>query len=274
MRAPGGREVGWDGHLLLLYATEQHRRAGVTAWVRRGLEIDAKIVYVESPDEPTERTLFQVLLEAHVDVTAAVGRGQLQVVGPGDGLGAAWQAHVVHEGLADGYPEVRVGGEAGTSWTVMSPPDHADAERAADQLCLALPTSILCQYASSLPASMLELVCSMHAAGVREARLQVVPTGEGVAVAGEVDVSNLQILRSALAAACTSTVGRRETFVVNLAGLDFLDVAGARMLVIGTSPLRGRGVVVRLCAAVPNVDRLLRQLGVGGIDGLVLEDAS
>lgn len=274
MQAPGGRDFGWDGHLLLLYATEHQRRAGVTAWVRRGFEIDAKIVYVESPDEPVERSLLRVLLEEQVDVSHAVGRGQLQVVGPGVGLGAAWQSQLVREGLAAGYPTVRLGGEAGTSWTAMSAPDHADAERAADQLCVAQPASILCQYSRSLPAPMLERACSLHAAGVRDATLQIVPIREGVAVAGEVDVSNVQTLRSALAAACTRTGDRRDAFVVDLAGLEFLDVAGARMLVTGTSPLRGRGVVVRMRAAAPNVDRLLRQLGVDGIDGLVLEDGS
>jgi anti-anti-sigma factor len=272
MQPPRGREFGWDGHLLLLYATEQQRRAGVTAWVRRGLETAAKIVYVESPDEPVERSLFRVLLEEHAELRHAVDRGQLQIVGPDVGLGAEWHTHVVQEGLAAGYPAVRLGGEAGTFWT-MSAPDHADAERAADQLCGVLPASILCQYATSLPALMLERACSTHADGVREAKLQIVLIWAGVAVSGEVDGSNVHILRSALAAACIRAV-RRETFVVDLAGLDFLDVAGARTLVTGTALLRGRGVAVRVRAATPQVDRLLRQLGVAGIDGLVLEDPS
>ena len=195
MQPPGRREFGWDGHVLLLYATEQQRRAGVTAWVRRGLEVGAKIVYVEQPDEPVERSLLRLLLEEQVDVGHAVGRGQLEVVGPAAGLDAAWQAQLVDEGLAAGYPTVRLGGDAGTSWTVMSPPHHADAERAADNLCLTQPASILCQYSSRLPASMLERACSMHASGVREAILQIVLINDGVEVAGEIDVSNLQVLR-------------------------------------------------------------------------------
>lgn len=272
MRARRGLEHGWDGHVLLLYATEQQRRAGISAWVRRGLEIDAKIVFVESPDEPVERSLLQVLLDEGIDATPAVGRGQLTVVGPGVGLDADWQAQLVDEGLAAGYPTVRLGGEAGTSWTVMSASEHADAERAADQLCLAQPASILCQYSSSLPASVLERACSMHASGVREATLQIVPIRDGVAVAGEIDVSNLAVLRSALAAA--GAADRHGSFVVDLSGLEFLDVAGARTLVTGTAPVRGRGTEVRIRAAAPHVDRLLSQLGVGDIDGLVLEDRS
>jgi anti-anti-sigma factor len=274
MRAPAGHETGWDGHVLLLYATEQQRRAGVTAWVRRGLETDAKIVYVEALDEPVARSLLRVLLEEHVDVTNAVGSGQLQVVGPGTGPTAAWQTQVVEDGLAAGYATVRLGGEAGTSWAVMSPPDHADAELAADELCRAWPASILCQYSTSVPSSTLERACAMHAAGVRSATLQIVPTRDGVALAGEVDLSNLQNLRSALDAVCAGIADENTTLVVDLAALDFLDVAGARALVACTAALRDRGVVVELHCAAPIVDRLLRQLGVDGFAGVVLEDPS
>ena len=272
MLAPGRHETGWDGHVLLLYATEQQRRAGVTSWVRRGIETDAKIVYVEAPDEPVARSLLRVLSEEDLDVTYAVGRGQLQVVGPGNGLGPAWQAQVVEDGLSAGYAAVRLGGEAGTSWTVMSPPEHADAELAADELCRSRPASILCQYSTSVPRPTLERACAMHAAGVRTATLQIVPTGKGVAVAGEVDLANLPTLRSALAAVCAHTPEKSATFVVDLAALNFLDVAGARALVTGTSALRDRGVVVRLHAVAPTIDRLLRQLGVHEVAGLVIED--
>lgn len=272
MQPVGGRGHRWDGHVLLVYATEQERRAGVVAWVRRGLEAEAKIVYVEPADAPAERSLMQVLSDDHVDVTRAVGRGQLQVVDPRAGLGTAWQAALVEDGLDAGYPAVRLGGDAGTSWSVMSPLDHADAEWAADELCRTRPASILCQYSASVTPSMLERACAMHGAGVRESKLLTVPIQDGVAIAGEVDLSNVQILRSALAAACESTndVVCAE-FVVDLARLTFLDVAGARALVTGTRLYRSRGGVVLLRGAQPIVDRLLRQLGMDQVDGIFLE---
>jgi anti-anti-sigma regulatory factor len=61
---------------------------------------------------------------------------------------------------------------------------------------------------------------------------------------------------------------------MDLAALGFLDVAGARALVTGTKVLRDRGVVIRLRAVQPMVDRLLRQLGVDGLADIVLEDPS
>jgi anti-anti-sigma factor len=257
-----------------MYADEQQRRTGVTAWVRRGLETDAKIVYVESPDEQASRSLIRVLLDEHIDVTSAVSRRQLEIVDPDVGLGPAWQAQLVDDGLAAGYSSVRLGGAADTSCTVMSPSDHADAERAADELCLARPAAILCQYATSLPASMLQRACSMHTAGIRGTTLQIFPIHDGVALAGEIDLSDLHTLRSALGAFCARTTEAHPKFVIDLAELNFLDVAGARVLVSDTSPIRDQGVVVQVRGAGPMIHRLLRQLGVDRIDGFVLEDPS
>jgi hypothetical protein len=48
---------GWDGHLLLVYHEESQRRIGVAAWVRRGLELGAKILYIEPQDDPPGRSL-------------------------------------------------------------------------------------------------------------------------------------------------------------------------------------------------------------------------
>jgi anti-anti-sigma factor len=269
-----GRGFGWDGHVLLLYATEEQRRASVTAWIRRGLETEAKIVYVESADVSPARSLLHVLRDGDVDVTAELDGGRLQIVDPDVGLGPTWQAELVAEGLAAGYPTVRLGGDASTSWTVMSPAAHADAERAADELCQAMPASILCQYATTLPASLVERACSMHAGGVRETMVQILPIQDGVALLGEVDMSNVTTLRSALIAGCARAPDQNTSFVVDLAGLTFLDVAGARTLATATAALRERGVTVRLRAAAPLVDRLLRQLGMTRVDRIVLESGA
>ena len=40
----------WQGHLLLIHQTEPERRAGVATWVRRGLELGEKVLYIERPD--------------------------------------------------------------------------------------------------------------------------------------------------------------------------------------------------------------------------------
>ena len=267
-----GRGIDWDGHVLLIHASEPERRAGVVSWVRRGLESDSRIVYLEAADEPADRSLLGVLATHHVDVTRAVDRGQLQVVDPAVGVGSAWQTALVEEGLRAGYPAVRLAGEARTSWQVMQLEDHADAERMADELCRSRPVSILCQYPSDAEASILEKACAMHGAGVRGAKLLTVPLPDGVAVAGEIDVSNVRIVRSAVAAACGADPEGHPTVVVDLTRLSFIDVAGARALLTATAAHRDQGGVVWLRDAQPTVDRLLRQLGVDTFAGVTLKD--
>lgn len=274
MEPVDGRPVGWDGHLVLVHHNEQQRRAGVAAWARRGLDLGAKILYLEPAEEPSERSFRSVLDEHGVDSDGAWDRGQVQVLPANDETySPIWQAGVVDEALADGFGTVRWSGEATTAWRVMRPSVHARIEWAADELCRSRPVSSLCQYSAGLTQPTLQTVCAMHAGGLRQSLLQTYPIPEGIAVAGEVDRSNERLLRSALtAAAATRSSG--EPLVVDLAGLGFLDVAGARALLTGTTNHRIDGGCVRLRAAQRPVDRVLRLLGVDRETGFRMEALS
>lgn len=262
----------WDGHLVLVHSSEPHRRAGVAAWVRRGLDLGAKILYLEPADEPAERSFMGVLKESGIDADQAVGRGQLQVLQADDeAYRPEWQASAVEDALSAGYPTVRWSAEAGTAWGVMSPSAHADVEWATDELCHTRPVSILCQYPSRLTQATLQTVCAMHGDGVRESLLHISPLPKGIALAGEVDVSNEAILRSSLMAAGSSTEVGRGSFVVDLSRLGFLDVAGAKALLTGTTAHRTNGGSVLLRAAQPPVDRVLRLLGMDRAPGCIVE---
>jgi anti-anti-sigma factor len=258
---------------MLVHSDERQRRAGVVAWIRRGLEVGAKILYVEPVDEPAERALMNVLEQHQVYVDRAVDRGQLQVL-PADDVtySTTWQAGTIDAALAAGYPTVRWSAEAETAWGVMSPTAHADLEWATDEMCQRRPVSILCQYSSSLNPATLQTVCAMHGCRVRGSLFHALPIPGGTALVGEVDVSNEAILQSSLAAACgVPEVGR---FVVDLSHLTFLDVAGARALLTGTAAHRGNGGTVLLRAARPPVDRVLSLLGVDRQPGCIVEGSS
>ncbi len=264
--------LSWDGHLVLVHGSEQQRRAGVAAWVRRGLELGAKILYIEPADVPSERSLIGVLQDHEIPADEAVQRGQLRVFTADDtAYSPAWQASAVEEALAEGYPTVRWSAEAETAWGVMSPSAHADVEWATDELCRTRPVSILCQYPAGLSQATLQTVCAMHGDGVRESLLDISPIPGGIALAGEVDVSNERILRSALMAAGATTEIGRGCFVIDLSCLDFLDAAGARAFLTSTAAHRVSGGRVLLRAARPVVDRVLRLLDVHRAAGLVLE---
>ena len=196
----------WDGHLMLVHRDERQRRAGVVSWVRRGLELGAKILYTQPADEPSERALINVLKQHELDVDRAVDSGQLQVV-PADDVtySTTWQAGAIDAALAAGYPTVRWSAEAETAWGITSPTEHADIEWATDELCQRRPVSILCQYPSTLTRGDHASVCAMHGSRVRESLLHTFSIPGGIALAGEVDVSNAAILHSSLTAACRAT---------------------------------------------------------------------
>jgi anti-anti-sigma factor len=260
---------------MLVHSDERQRRAAVVGWVRRGLGVGAKILYTEPADEPAERALVNVLERHKVDVHRAVDRGQLQVI-PADDVtcSTTWQMGTIDAALAVGYPSVQWSAEAETAWGIMSPTKHADIEWATDELCQSRPVSILCQYPSSLSPATMQTVCAMHRSRVRESLLHTFSVPGGIALAGEVDVSNQSILHSSLTAACGATEVGHRFVVVDLSRLTFLDVAGTQALLTGTAAHRTNGGSVLLSAAQPPVDRILRLLGVDREPGCIVQPAS
>ena len=77
----------------------------------------------------------------------------------------------------------------------------------------------------------------MHGDGVRETLLHTARRPGGIAIRGEVDVSNHDVLRCVVQAA---TLGAADSFVVDLSQLEFLDVSGARALLGGHEELPPR----------------------------------
>jgi anti-anti-sigma factor len=241
----------------------------VAAWVRRGLEVGAKIFYIQTQDEPPARAL-PGLLEDQPDAVEAIERGQIEIIeGARTAYDPAWQASAVKRSLDQGYPSVRWSAEAATAWTVMSRSLHADIERAIDRLCRSHPVSVMCQYSLCESVGALRLVGMTHGAGLRERGFQAVPFDGGLAFTGELDVSNEGILRSLLMAGTAAT--ERDPFVVDLQELNFLDVGGTRTLLSGSSAYRSRGSHVVLRGPQPHVGRLMSLLGVDRTPGIRVE---
>lgn len=275
MESQGERPADWDGHIVLVHDDERTRRSGVAAWARRGLELGAKILYIEPPDEAGERSFQGVLKEHAVDAEEALESGRLVVLEASDeAYSPSWQELVTDEALGEGYPTVRWSGEEVTAWGVMSAKVHADVEWATDDLCHTRPVSVLCQYSSRVPQATLQTVCAMHGDGVREAQLRTYPVPGGLAVAGSVDASNERLLRCALTATTATTATAAShggSLVVDLSGLEFLDVSGAKALVTGTTSHRIKNGMVRLRSAQPAVEQVLRLLGADTADGFEVE---
>jgi anti-anti-sigma regulatory factor len=272
MQRYDGRPVDWGGHLVLVHDTERQRRIGLAAWARRSLDLGAKVLYIEPANEPGDRSLLNLLRDHAVPVDDALESGQLEVfTASEEAYSPEWQEDVVDKALAAGYPTVAWSGAATTAWSVMSPSTHAEIEWATDELCRTRPVSVLCQYAATLPQATLQTVCAMHGAGVRESQLRTRPVPGGLELAGSVDASNERILRSALVAAAATAPSDGGAFSIDLSRLEFLDVAGARAFVTGTTPHRIKGGRVRLKGPRGPVDTLLHLLQVERTDGFEVE---
>ena len=82
----------------------------------------AKILYLERPDVPLDRSLTAVCCpERKIDSVPAMGVGQLRVWTRSTRPSIRRGRPVLDEALAAGYPTVRLSGEASTVWTVTSP---------------------------------------------------------------------------------------------------------------------------------------------------------
>jgi anti-anti-sigma factor len=248
----------WDGHILLLHASETERRSGLAAWVRRGLEVGEKVIYAESEADGPQRSVLTVLRQHGVDGDAAVRDGRLQVLPISDALSRGGPHGVVRQALADGYRGVRMSVEARTVLAVLTGPAGARMENTVAELCRTLPFSVMCQYDRiEATGRSLEQVTAVHLTGIRERQLCTGDGGAGLALRGSVDLDNEELLAAALRAAIATSA---EVVSIDLSRLTFLSVRGCRALVRATHEFRGRGGRVRLVAPQPAVERVIRLL--------------
>jgi anti-anti-sigma factor len=86
-------------------------------------------------------------------------------------------------------------------------------------------------------------------------------------VSGEVDVSNAGDLERALRTAHARVAGDLH---IDLAGVDFIDVAGLRTLTVAARDLNERGGLLVLHAVSTHIDKLVRLIGWNAVPGLEL----
>jgi anti-anti-sigma factor len=252
--------LGWDGHLLLLHGSESERLSGLVAWVRHGLERDEKVIYTEAATELSERSMSVVLQQHGIDVAAATARGRLTRLPLARFYPPGGQAEIVERALAEGFRAVRMVSEASAVLAVVPEGAHTAIERGTDELCRTHPVSALCQYdEAATTGARLCQITAVHADGVRQRQLGTAPTTGGLALAGEVDMSNDALLTSALAAA----TGRADgTLRLDLSRVRFLGAGGCRALVQAVQEFRERGGTLLLVAPQPQVEQILRIVGL------------
>jgi anti-anti-sigma factor len=266
--ADHGSRPDWDGHLLLLHDSDAERLAGLTAWVRRGLDRDEKVIYTEAPDVAPEQSLLAILDERGLDVTAATADGRLTLLPLEEFYPPAGQATVIERALAEGFRAVRMSAEANAARSVLPEPVYADMERTMDQLCRTLPVSAMCQYARRATTRVrLREVVAAHLVGVRQTKLRTGQDQRGITFSGQVDVANADTFAAAVHAAISAAA---RVAWLDLGGVEFMDAAACRALAGATWFFRDRGGQVLLMAPQPSVERTLRLLDVDQLRGFEL----
>jgi anti-anti-sigma factor len=269
MRLHVNAGLDWDGHLLLLHHTEQERSSKLAAWVRRGLENDEKVVYTEARGRSHEGSLLTALHGNGVDAMAATAEGRLSVLPVPEFYPAGGQLPVVERALAEGYRGLRIAAEASTALTFLTWPAYMAVEREIDEITRTHPLSAMCQYGqdATVDDDRLPDVVASHLTGIREWLLSTSGGHGELILAGEVDVSNSELLACALRVA---TSRAPETFRLDLARVEFLSAGACRAIAEGTRLFRDEEGTVLLVGPEPSIASVLRLSGLAELDGIEL----
>lgn len=260
-------DLRWDGHLLLVHATEEERCAQLVAWAKAGLDRGEQVICTDGA-EPGGGTLPVLLAEHGVDGAGALAAGRLRMLPLEEFYPPGGQAEAVERALAEGFASVRLSSRTHAALTVLTPQDHQRFELALDVLCRTRPVSALCQYDLVAPgAEALQRNLAIHFGGVRHRLLRTAWEAPGLVLAGEVDLSNAAVLADVLAAAAVANT-TDGTLRVELSRLDTICAAGIRALAGGTRDLREAGGRLLLTAPQPAVNRALRLLGLHLLTGV------
>ncbi|MGY1730412.1 MEDS domain-containing protein [Geodermatophilus sp. SYSU D01045] len=258
-----GTECG--EHVLQLHRSEDEQLTGLTAWVRRGLDLGEKVVCTGSPRRPVD-ALVAALDGRGADATAAVRDGRLAVLTAEDFYGAESHATVVDRALAEGFAGVRMAADEPAWLSALDPAAHRVVEQQMDELVCTRPVHTLCQYPHAGTAgSRLEDVLAVHRSGVHEATFATTRDLDGLALHGEVDGTNADVFEAVLA---TASRGASRVLWLDLAEVTHLDAGSCWRLEDATLGFRLAGGHVLLVAPQPPVELMLQLMEVDELPGV------
>ena len=152
-------------------------------------------------------------------------------------------------------------GHATAALTRTSDVDWRRIEQVMDHLCRTLGMCVLCQYdARHTSGPRLDWAVGLHPDAIRGDAMELRPRGARLYLTGELDVGFAEPLMLGLRLACARQPG--PSLMMDLSGLTFLDVVGARAVLLGTREFRKAGGLVSLLDPQPSVRRLLSLLRI------------
>ena len=260
----------WDGHQMLLHESTAERASGLMSWVRQGLANNEKVIWSQDPAEPEEVSLTGILSRNGMDAAGLLAAGALARLPLGEYFRPGARAGMVERALAEGYRAVRITCAAAAALTVQTWPAYMRVEREIGVDCQAFPLRSLCQYQqTAMREDQLREVTGIHLRGIRHSLLTTAAGRAGVALAGEVDVSNETVLTYVVQAAVASA---GSALYLELSQLRFLSLAGCQLLDSGTRPFRARGGRVVLSGVSGSVALVIGLTGLDKQPGVVVAD--
>ena len=262
---------------VLQFGSDDEKQAIVGRFGRDALARGERLVYLT--DRSDEATIRAYLDEASVDFARGLAKGQTEIreCSPAGRAGAGLDPESMVAGLEAerrsaleaGYGALAVTGEM--SWSLAR---HADAEagseyeRDVNRIFGAAEITGLCQcdrrvFPNELQSRLLsvqpfDVLMTDHASIATRGLATVCEREElmGVVLSGEIDITSASYLAERLA----ERTGGEGDLVVETAELEFIDVAGCRMLVEAAERL-GNGSRLRLPDAGTALLRVLRGCG-------------
>jgi STAS domain/MEDS: MEthanogen/methylotroph, DcmR Sensory domain len=267
---------GPGGHIGLLRSPTPQCRDRIQRWLHAAVARGDKLVTVAVPPD--------LLIGAHPDEGSGsdggseggIDLGALPVLTPPELRREARPARLVERALAEGYRGLGVLIWADGSIAAVSPQGHAAVETSLAALCREHPASVLCVYdRGGAGTRELDMAVAHHPDELRDQQAFVHHDPHRLALGGEFDLSNVDVLSTAL-----RTLGAIDnpgdappavpTLQVDLRQLEFLSVAAARTLDIATAGYRQHGGRVELHHPSPHLITLLHLLNLHRLPGLAL----
>nr|WP_240942140.1 MEDS domain-containing protein [Planosporangium thailandense] len=250
-----------------MHGSEPERVSSLVTWISRGLNRGDKVIYADAP-RPAGGSLLDSSDRQGTEFAAALAEGRLAALPLVRFYPQGDQEAIVDQALAEGFRSVRLAAEASAAFDTQSMSDHMDIEQLIDRLCRTRPVSALCEYATSATeGTVLRELVAGHRYELRSAAFHLATGPGGLVLRGEIDRANADVLATVLDVAVADGKG---VVRLDLAALEFMDVAACRQLVYASQDFRQAGGHVVLATPQPTVAWTLRLLAVDQFAGIDL----
>lgn len=281
----GAGGLGRGDHACLVCETDAERWSAVEEFARACVKRGERMLYVaRAGDEDEAQRRLGVVGDAGVGEFIVAPASIAMAFADGTRFDpaerdAAWREQV-RAAIGEGFTGLSVAGDM--AWfheAGLTLEQILDYEHRCTGVIDEMPASALCVYhhdrfddRTLARAGHAHPICrgrGIAPAGMFVSRtMEIAAAGPGaLRLSGEVDVSNVPSLSSAL----RSMAGGRDAVLLDLASLEFIDVAGMRAIQRTAQGLAARGGELMVLSPRPIVARMITMMGM---DGLVRTEPS